>query len=95
MLSRVARTRGLEILEVEIAARAAGRANEQDIAAMSEAVRTMDANIHDADAFIEADNRFHAALAQATHNPLIFALLNSIVNLLSEQLRTAGSCRHS
>ena len=32
-----------------------------------------------------ADNDFHHALAQATHNDLIFALVDSIVNLLNEQ----------
>ena len=45
----------------------------------------MDESLDDADAFIAADNRFHEALAQATQNTLIFILVNSIVNLLSEQ----------
>jgi GntR family transcriptional regulator, transcriptional repressor for pyruvate dehydrogenase complex len=74
-----------EILEVEIAALAAARAAEKEIAAMREAVKIMDESLDDADAFIAADNRFHEALAQATQNTLIFILVNSIVNLLSEQ----------
>lgn len=74
-----------EILEIEIAALAAARATEKEIAAMSEAVKVMDESLDDADAFIAADNRFHEALAQATQNTLIFILVNSIVNLLSEQ----------
>jgi DNA-binding FadR family transcriptional regulator len=74
-----------EILEVEIAALAAARATEKEIAAMREAVKIMDESLDDADAFIAADNRFHEALAQATQNTLIFILVNSIVNLLSEQ----------
>lgn len=74
-----------EILEVEIAALAAERASEQEIAAMREAVQVMDESLADADAFIAADNHFHEALAQATQNALILTLVKSIVNLLSEQ----------
>jgi GntR family transcriptional repressor for pyruvate dehydrogenase complex len=73
------------ILETEIAALAAARATDKEIAAMHQAVRKMDESLNDADAFIAADNRFHEALAQATQNTLIFILINSIVNLLSEQ----------
>jgi DNA-binding FadR family transcriptional regulator len=74
-----------EILEVEIAGLAASRATEKEIAAMREAVQKMDASLHNADAFIAADNRFHEALAEATQNALILILVKSIVNLLSEQ----------
>jgi len=73
------------IFEIEIAALAAARATEKDIAAMREAIRVMDESLNDANAFIAADNCFHEALAQATQNALILILLNSIVNLLSEQ----------
>ena len=73
------------ILETEIAALAAARATEKDIAAMREAIRIMDESLDDADEFIAADNGFHEALAQATQNALILTLLNSIVSLLSEQ----------
>jgi len=74
-----------EILETEIAALAAARATEKEIAAMREAVKVMDESLNDANAFIAADNNFHEALAQATQNTLILILVNSIVNLLSEQ----------
>lgn len=74
-----------EILEPEIAALAAVRATEEDIAAMQEAVAIMDANLNDADAYITADNDFHRALAEGTQNVLILALVDSIVDLLSEQ----------
>jgi GntR family transcriptional repressor for pyruvate dehydrogenase complex len=74
-----------EILETEIAALAAARASEKEIAAMREAIMEMDASLSDADAFIAADNRFHEALAQATQNTLILILVKSIVNPLSEQ----------
>ncbi len=74
-----------EILEPEIAARAALRASEEHIAALHEAIRVMDESLDDVEAFIDADNAFHQVLAQGTQNVLILALVNSIVSLLSEQ----------
>ncbi len=74
-----------EIIEPEIAALAAVRAMDEQIAAMREAVRVMDANLHEANAFIVADNDFHRALAKGTQNVLILTLVDSIVDLLSEQ----------
>jgi GntR family transcriptional regulator, transcriptional repressor for pyruvate dehydrogenase complex len=78
-----------EILEPEIAAMAAVRADDQDIAAMREAVDVMDHARRDSDAFIEADLDFHLALAEAAANPIVLSLIDSIVGLLREQrLRT-------
>ncbi len=74
-----------ELLEVEIAGLAAARVTDGEIAALRLAVEKMDQSLTDADAFILADNAFHQVLAQATQNVLILILLNSIVNLLSEQ----------
>lgn len=73
------------IFEPEIAALAAARATDAEIAAMREAVVIMDANLTNADLYIRADNDFHQALAKATQNSLILTLVNSIVFLLSEQ----------
>jgi GntR family transcriptional repressor for pyruvate dehydrogenase complex len=73
------------ILEPEIAALAAIRAEEQDIATMREAVAVMDRSGSDGDAFIEADLDFHLALAEGAANPLILSLIDSIVGLLREQ----------
>ncbi len=74
-----------EILEPEIAALAAARAQQEQILAMQAAVEVMDASLNDADAFIAADNDFHRALASATQNELILALVDSVVDLLSAQ----------
>jgi GntR family transcriptional repressor for pyruvate dehydrogenase complex len=74
-----------EILEPEIAARAARRANDRHLDAMREAVADMDAALTDEEGFIEADLDFHLALAEATENPLIPTLIDSIVGLLREQ----------
>ena len=74
-----------EILEPHIAARAAERAKDKDVAAMRDAVAAMDAALSNTDAFIEADLDFHLALAEASENPLFLTLIDSIVGLLREQ----------
>jgi GntR family transcriptional repressor for pyruvate dehydrogenase complex len=83
-----------EIFEPETAALAALRASDDQIAAMREAVATMDAALGDAETFIEGDLDFHLALAEASQNSLIPALIDSIVDLLREQrmaiFRVAG-----
>ncbi len=73
------------ILEPGIAAFAATRVKEEDLAAMREAVAVMDRAQKDPAAFIEADLDFHLALAEAAANPLILSLIDSIVGLLREQ----------
>src|SRR5574341_442264 len=74
-----------EILEPEIAALAATRITDEQIAAMSEAVGIMDTALDNVDVFVEADLDFHLALAQATQNPIIPLLMDSIIDLLREQ----------
>jgi GntR family transcriptional regulator, transcriptional repressor for pyruvate dehydrogenase complex len=73
------------ILEPGIAALAAVRVNEDDLATMREAVAVMDRSQEDPQAYIEADLDFHLALAEAAGNPLILSLIDSIVGLLREQ----------
>jgi GntR family transcriptional repressor for pyruvate dehydrogenase complex len=73
------------ILEPEIAALAATRIQEPELATMHEAVAVMDRAGQDPDAYIEADLDFHLALAEGAANPLILSLLDSIVGLLREQ----------
>lgn len=73
------------ILEPGIAALATARVQDEDLAAMREAVAVMDGAQNDPEAFIEADLDFHLALAEAAANPLILSLIDSIVGLLREQ----------
>jgi len=73
------------ILEPEIAALAAMRIQDAELATMREAVSVMDKAGHDPQAYIEADLDFHLALAEGAANPLILSLLDSIVGLLREQ----------
>jgi GntR family transcriptional repressor for pyruvate dehydrogenase complex len=74
-----------EILEPEIAALAAVRADYEDLAAMREAVDAMESAKRDSDAYTEADLDFHLALAEAAANPIVLSLIDSIVALLREQ----------
>jgi len=73
-----------EIIEPELAARAALCADEDAISAMREAFLAMEAAGRDAAAFIEGDLDFHLAIAEAVDNPLILALTDSIVELLRD-----------
>jgi GntR family transcriptional regulator, transcriptional repressor for pyruvate dehydrogenase complex len=74
-----------EILEPEIAALAATRIEESQLAMMREAIAVMDRQRMEPEAYIEADLDFHLALAEAAANPLILSLIDSIVGLLREQ----------
>ena len=73
------------ILEPEIAALAAVRVQEPELATMREAFALMDRAQRDYEAYIEADLDFHLALAEGAGNPLILSLLDSVVGLLREQ----------
>lgn len=74
-----------EIMEPQIAALAATRITDEYIQAMQEAYATMETSAENADLFVEADLDFHLALAEATQNPLIPALMDTIIGLLREQ----------
>jgi GntR family transcriptional repressor for pyruvate dehydrogenase complex len=79
-----------EILEPEIAALAASRISEEYIREMREAVEIMDTALDNVDIFVEADLDFHLALAEATQNPLIPLLMDSIIDMLREQRKSIG-----
>lgn len=71
-----------EILEPEIAALAAKRATDEQIAAMEESVTAMEGTLSEIDEFIEADMDFHLALAEGAQNALILTLVDTLVELL-------------
>ena len=73
------------MMEPEIAALAAERAEAEDLAAMRDSFEVMEKAKRDPEAFIEADLDFHLALAEAAANPIILSLIDSIVGLLREQ----------
>jgi GntR family transcriptional repressor for pyruvate dehydrogenase complex len=83
-----------EILEPEIAALAACRREKEHLLAMREGYAAMDASMEDIDTFIESDLDFHLAMAEASQNPLILMLIDSMSDLLRESrayfARTTG-----
>lgn len=75
----------LTMLEPEIAALAATRSSDQHIATMRETISVMDRSFDDPEASIDADLDFHLTLAEAVGNPVILALIDSIVDVLREK----------
>lgn len=82
-----------EVFEPAIAALAAANASAEDIAKMERAVVEMEANIADGLKYIEWDNIFHSALAEATKNRIFQMVVHSLVDLLQESRRLAVSSR--
>jgi GntR family transcriptional repressor for pyruvate dehydrogenase complex len=73
-----------EFLEPEIAALAATRKKDEHLAAMRNAVAVMEGSLEDFGPFVEADLDFHLALAEASQNPFILMLIDTMVDQLRE-----------
>jgi DNA-binding FadR family transcriptional regulator len=79
------------ILECEAAALAAERHGEEHLAEMDAAIDEMAASLEGAgraDAFIDADLRFHLALAGATGNRLVLHSMQAVRDVLRRALST-------
>lgn len=79
------------ILECEAAALAAERKRPEDLAEMDAATEEMAAALGDsgrADGFIDADLRFHLALAEATGNRLVVHSMHAVRDVLRRALLT-------
>jgi GntR family transcriptional repressor for pyruvate dehydrogenase complex len=66
------------ILEVGVVRLAAAEAQPADLRSLHAILAQMPATANDTAAFVALDDRFHSALAQATHNPLLVVLCDSI-----------------
>ncbi len=73
-----------EALETKLAALAAGRRTESDLAAMDEALAFMERDIASGGRGVEGDERFHAAVTAAGHSPLLAKLMAEISDLIRE-----------
>ena len=73
------------LLEPGVCALAAERATDEQISQMDAALQSAVHAKKHAEEFIEADLRFHRLLAEASQNPLVGALLDSIGDLLRTQ----------
>lgn len=77
------------IIEAEIAALAALRRTDEDLASLEAILLTAAGNIEDPATFVQTDVAFHQALAKATQNELFSAMLASIANVMVE-VRVVG-----
>jgi GntR family transcriptional repressor for pyruvate dehydrogenase complex len=73
-----------EALETKLAALAAGRRTDSDLAAMDEALAFMERDIAAGGRGVEGDERFHAAVTAAGHSPLLAKLMAEISDLIRE-----------
>jgi GntR family transcriptional regulator, transcriptional repressor for pyruvate dehydrogenase complex len=73
-----------DALETKLAALAAERRTESDLAAMDEALALMERDIASGGRGVEADERFHAAVTAAGHSPLLAKLMIEISDLIRE-----------
>jgi GntR family transcriptional regulator, transcriptional repressor for pyruvate dehydrogenase complex len=79
------------IIEPAIAMLSAEHALPVHIKRMEQAIADMDLYISDGHRYIERDNHFHIALAEASNNSVYLLLINSVVDLLQENRRLAIS----
>ena len=75
------------ILESELAALAAERGREQHLAALSEEVADMYATVDNPMEYLIHDVRFHRVIAQASGNPILAALMETITSALYDERR--------
>lgn len=76
------------LLEVEAASRAAVRATDAEIAALSDLLEQMRGVIDEVEAVSLADLEFHRSVARATHNDLFLVMLEAIADPMLEIRRT-------
>jgi GntR family transcriptional regulator, transcriptional repressor for pyruvate dehydrogenase complex len=73
-----------DALETKIAALAAVRRTEQDLARIDDALRGMEADIEAGGRGVEGDERFHGAVTAAAHSLLLARLMDEIGDLIRE-----------
>jgi GntR family transcriptional regulator, transcriptional repressor for pyruvate dehydrogenase complex len=69
-------------LEIDIAGYAAERATEEDIKLLEKAIIDQEESKDDPEKFTQADHKYHAVLASATHNDLYLLLLSPITDIM-------------
>jgi GntR family transcriptional repressor for pyruvate dehydrogenase complex len=73
-----------EALETKLAALAAERRTEADLAAIDQALEVMERDIAEGGRGVEGDERFHAAVTAAGHSQLLAKLMAEISDLIRE-----------
>lgn len=77
------------VLESACAYLAAQRATGEEVDKMEAALKEMEQDIHNNLRGDEADTAFHYAVAEATHNPVLFRLMNTISDSVHNSVHTA------
>ncbi len=72
------------VLEPAIAALAAVRATEEDVARLAEILEEQQRQIDSGETGVEADTDFHFALAAATHNSALNMLVSAVEDILQQ-----------
>jgi GntR family transcriptional regulator, transcriptional repressor for pyruvate dehydrogenase complex len=75
------------ILESHLAALAAERGREEHFAAMAEEVAEMYATFHEPQEYLIHDMRFHRTIAEASGNPILALLMETIMTTLYDERR--------
>jgi len=74
-------------VEVELAALAAERATEEDLARIQSILANQKQNLENTANFVNEDLNFHSAVAAAAHNVLFIAILESLSSLMLQSRR--------
>lgn len=75
-----------KIIETELSALAAKRAEPEDIKALEESLQQMKAQVNDSKAFINSDHHFHLCIAKAAKNSLLGDFIDKIRDLLKDNI---------
>lgn len=78
-------------VEGELAALAASRASQEEIAAIERALLQMGASLNDVDEYVTADLAFHLGVWAAAHNEVMSHILSGIVDLLKQTIQRVVS----
>lgn len=76
-----------KVLETGCASLAARNRTADDLRAIEEELRQMESVLHDEAKGEEADVRFHLKVAEATHNSLLFSMMESLSERLHDSMR--------
>ncbi len=79
------------MIEVESARAAAQRANPEQLSRIEHELRRMQANMHCAPTYLEADMNFHRRIGEASQNAIISQFVCNLIDLLEEVLRETHS----
>lgn len=83
------------ILEPEVAALAAERATDEDIAVLLSLVEEIEvAFSQDTPRYAALDAQFHEAVASATHNPLVFAINSGLHTIMARWILAQSQTYH-